>query len=390
MKPFGKLTLAILGLKFFGAVGFFFGMLLGHIFIDRTIVSKYIASRLSELDDNIRLMLPYRYYRYYNRLDDNLFGKLWGILLGSLTFGWEGFIILFLVGHFVFDCKNRYAKDFKLWFDDFWNKNLAKIFGGIVGFACKSDILMFAGILIGFFIDNFRLGGGLRSKLKLGSVLRFWTHINPIKMAMFSKEAKDVTLLQSMAGLAAKISKADGQVTDNEIRLFKKLFHITSEQDSKIGKIFNDAQNTVDGYQRYASQIKVIAKDNLELQESIIDNLFKIATADGFVLDDEMQILRDIGDIIGLPVGNFEIIRKRFELRQPKSETQDFYEILGVFYNASDNEIKRRWKELINEYHPDRIQAAGGSKEDIALCTAKMAEINNAYQNIMKSRKGVR
>ena len=207
---------------------------------------------------------------------------------------------------------------------------------------------------------------------------------------MFSKEAKDVTLLQSMAGLAAKISKADGQVTDNEIRLFKKLFHITSEQDSKIGKIFNDAKNTVDGYQRYASQIKVIARDNLELQESIIDNLFKIATADGFVLDDEMQILRDIGDIIGLPVGNFEIIRKRFELRQPKSETQDFYEILGVFYNASDNEIKRRWKELINEYHPDRIQAAGGSKEDIELCTAKMAEINNAYQNIMKSRKGVR
>ena len=98
MKPFGKLTLAILGLKFFGAVGFFFGMLLGHIFIDRTIVSKYIASRLSELDDNIRLMLPYRYYRYYNRLDDNLFGKLWGVLLGSVTFGWEGFIVLFLVG----------------------------------------------------------------------------------------------------------------------------------------------------------------------------------------------------------------------------------------------------------------------------------------------------
>lgn len=385
MKPFGKLTFAVIGLRLFGAAGFFFGMLLGHIFIDRTILNKIMAAKLSELDDNIRLMLPYRYYKYYNRLDNNLLGKLWGALLGAATFGWEGFIVLFIIGHFVFD--SRYSKNFKIWFEDFWNKNLAKIAGGIAGFACRSDILMFAGIVIGFFIDGFRLEGGLRTKLKLGSLLKFWTRLNPIKMAIFSKNAKDTALLQSMAGLAAKISKADGQVTDNEIRLFKKLFHITSEQDSKIGKIFNNAKDSSEGYERYAKQIKAIVKENLDLQESIIDNLFKIATVDGTVLEDEMQILRDISDIIGLPVGNFEVIRKRFELRRANSGYADFYQILGVFYNASDKEIKHRWKELINEYHPDRIQANGGSPAEIEAYTLKMAEINNAYQNIMKSRK---
>lgn len=388
MKPLGKLTLAVIGLRLFGAVGFFWGMFLGHVLIDRTIINKQIAQKLSELDDNIRIMLPYRFYKYYNLLDGNLFGKLWGLILGLITFGWQGMIVMFIIGHFTFDCHhNRYSKDFKIWFDDLWNKNLGKIFGGIIGFSLKSNILLFVGVVLGFFVDSFRLEGGLRSRLKLGKILKFWTHINPIKMAIFSKDAKDVVLLQSMAGLAAKISKADGQVTDNEIRLFKKLFHITSSPDSKIGKIFNDAKDSVEGYERYAKQIKALAKDNLELQESVIDNLFKIATVDGYVMEDEMLILRDISDIIGLPIGNFEIIRKRFELRQPNSNVTDFYEILGVFYNASDNEIKRRWKELINEYHPDKVQANGGTPSEIEICTKKMAEINNAYQNIMKNRK---
>ena len=74
----------------------------------------------------------------------------------------------------------------------------------------------------------------------------------------------------------------------------------------------------------------------------------------------------------------------------PKSKNatmQSFYDVLGVFCNASDCEIKRRWKELIVKYHPDRLQARGASAEEIESTTLKMAEINNAYQAIMKSRK---
>ena len=61
----------------------------------------------------------------------------------------------------------------------------------------------------GFFFDSFRLEGGLRTKLKLGPVLNFWSKINPLKLALRSQEARDVSFVQSMAGLAAKISKAD-------------------------------------------------------------------------------------------------------------------------------------------------------------------------------------
>ena len=99
MAPLGKFTLSVIGLRLFGAAGFFWGMFLGHLLIDRSLVGKWIENRLSELDDNVRLLLPYGFYKYYSRLDDNLFGKVWGALLGAAAFGWGGFITLFILGH---------------------------------------------------------------------------------------------------------------------------------------------------------------------------------------------------------------------------------------------------------------------------------------------------
>ena len=97
MFPIGKLTLAVLGLRFFGAAGFFWGMFIGHMFIDRTVIRKLIKQYISSIDDNIRLFLPYRYYKYYNRLENNMFGVIWGSIIGSLTFGFQGFIIFFIL-----------------------------------------------------------------------------------------------------------------------------------------------------------------------------------------------------------------------------------------------------------------------------------------------------
>ena len=74
MFPIGKLTLAVLGLRFFGAAGFLWGMFFGHLLIDRTIIRRLIKQYISSVDDNIRILLPYRFYKYYNRLENNIFG----------------------------------------------------------------------------------------------------------------------------------------------------------------------------------------------------------------------------------------------------------------------------------------------------------------------------
>lgn len=137
-----------------------------------------------------------------------MLGKLWGVILGGLTFGWVGVAVLGILGHLLFDCqKCKSCKEWRYAFEDFWNVNLGKIFGGLIGFTCKSKLLLFIGVILGFFFDSFRLEGGLRTKLKLGPVLNFWSKINPLKLALRSQEARDVSFVQSMAGLAAKYPK---------------------------------------------------------------------------------------------------------------------------------------------------------------------------------------
>lgn len=387
MSPLGKFTFALLGLRFLGASGLFWGILLGHILIDRTKIIKLLEKQLSAVDDNIRLILPYKYYRWYNRIDGNFWGKIWGTIFGAVLYGFHGFLAFFIIGHFVFDTPNsRHAKNFRQHIDNFFNIHIAKIFGAVIGYSLNSMILLFSGIIIGFFIDYFRSERQFRPQTALFK--RIWFRINPFKIMIHSLTARHNSMLQSMAGLAAKVAKSDGQVSENEIRVFKKLFDIQPQENHRISKIFNKAKTSVSGWESYAKQICRLTKDDLELKESVIENLFKIASADGLYTSDKLKLLQDISIVIDLPLGNFEVIKQSFE---PKTATSsginDFYSVLGVFCNASDKEIKARWKELINIYHPDRAQANGASSEEVERATQKMAEINNAYQNIMKSRK---
>lgn len=387
MSPLGKFTLALLGLRFFGANGFFFGLFLGHILIDRTKVIKNLEKQLNIIDDNIRLFLPYKYYRYYNVLDGNFWGKLWGAVLGSLLFGLDGFIVCFILGHVLFDMpNNRKIKAFRLALDNFFNTHLCKILGAIIGFSLHSPILLFCGIIIGFFADTYRSEKQFQPFFK--GLNKIWFKINPFKFLISMHTAKSTALVQSMAGLAAKVAKADGHVSENEIRVFKKLFNLQDSADHRISKTFNKAKESIDGWEPYALQILRLSKDDLELKEGVVENLFKIATADGQFGPEELKLIKEIAKAIELPEGNFDVIRQAYEPKIASDSTvADFYGVLGVLRTASDAEIKAKWKELINLYHPDRIQASGATVEEVEKATLKMAEINNAYQNIMKSRK---
>ena len=123
------------------------------------------------------------------------------------------------------------------------------------------------------------------------------------------------------------------------------------------------------------------------MKESIMESLFKIGIADGNIGLEEQAIFDDIADIIEIPLGNYTIIKNRFISKPQDQQIQNDYDILGVFYNASDKEIKKRWISLINTYHPDKIQASGASEDEIIEATEKMASINSAYERIMKQRK---
>ena len=388
MPLFGKLTFAVTGLRFFGAEGFFIGMLLGHFIFDRTKLMALLGRRLGMIDDNIRLLLPYKYYHYYNQIEGRFWGKVWGALLGGFLFGWPGFVFLFVLGHVVFDMPDcRRVRQAVHDFDNFWDAHWGKITGAVVGFVCRSDIILFCGVIIGFFADYVRIENA--SLLPWRKVCHFWQSLNPLRLWKYSHQARHRAYIRAMAGLAAKTAKADGAVNEHEIRAFKRLFEISDDESPKISRIFNEAKKSAKGFEPFCRQLQRKKKKKLELKEEIIDGLFQIACADGEPKQEELDFLAKAAAEIGLPAGNYEMVKKLYMPKAKDKKLQKCYDILGVLCTAADEDIRARWKTLIVRYHPDRLQAQGASEKEIRETTAKIAEINYAYQEVMKFR-GVR
>lgn len=383
MSPLGKLTLSLIGLRLFGADGFFVGLFLGHMLIDKTYIIRNIEKQLSYLDDIIRIKLPYKYYRYYNRLDGNIWGKIWGAVLGSALFGFWGFIILFVVGQIVFDMPtNKDIRKVKKKIDHFFDNNWGKILGIIIGFVLKSSILIFVGLILGFIADYRRLEG---AKLMPFNVLRgYWQKINPLKLWRDAQVGEHRRYLEVMSALAALVVEADGKVTTKERKVFCQVFAVKQEQKSWVFEIFDNKHKHRFSVEKYADMLEQLTRNNESLKEVSIENLFKIAVADENISKQALELLQRIAKIIDLDVKIFNKLKKQFVPKPVDKKLSRYYDVLGVSHDANLAEIKAQWKKLIMIYHPDKLTEA--SKEEIKLANEKMSEINLAYQEIIKAK----
>lgn len=394
MNPLGKITLGLIGLKLNGPIGFLWGMLLGHLLIDSNFLSENIKKNLDFLAEQFRLNAPSVIVKYYDKLDTKYFGKIFGGLLGLCLLGFVGFLIGFLFGHFLFDIKdNPYSKKFTEQLDEFWYKNWGKILGGLIGFMFSPVLGVFWGVIAGFFADMQRCEN-VFDVSKVNEIITSkssWAKSNFLKLASKSKEAKNVIFVQSMAGLAAKVASADGYVTEDEQEYFKEIFSIGDEDCNKFYETFKEAKSSNSGYQRYARQIKIIFPNNIDLYDQVIEGLFKITAADKRISRKELDLLRNISLTLGYPNSKFESLKRGFDTVEDdiieNSQLIEEFNILGLENDAGIDEIKKKWKKLLAENHPDKLTANGASDEEIENATNKVAQINAAYEKIMKVKK---
>lgn len=381
MSPLGKLTLALIGLRLWGADGFFCGLFLGHMFIDKTFAIRKLEQEISRLDDYIRVKLPYKYYRYYNRIDGNIWGKIWGAILGALLFGFWGFILLFIVGQVVFDMPtNPDIRRVKKDTDHFFDNNWGKILGAIIGFVLESPLLIFVGLILGFIYDYQRLEG---AKLIPFDVLgKYWQKINPLKLWRHAESGEHRKYLETMAAISALIAEVDAKISKKEKDVFRKLFAVKDVRKSRVLEIFENKQKRRGDIDKYAYILEELTRDNDNLKEISLENLFKIAGADAVIKQDEMDLLERVAQIINLDDKAFAKLKKQFTPKPINKKLKAHYDVLGVSYDADLNEIKSTWKKLIVIYHPDKLTDA--SDEEKKAVTDKMAAINLAYQEIVK------
>ncbi|WP_404403057.1 TerB family tellurite resistance protein [Pelagibacterium halotolerans] len=195
---------------------------------------------------------------------------------------------------------------------------------------------------------------------------------------------RDAAFTMSIIALSAKMAKADGIVSLREISTFHKLVDIPQGADAHVDRFFALAQQDVAGFDTYARKVRKLFLDSPATLEHVLDALFEIATADGLVHEDELSYLQSISDIFGFDSVRFEQIASQHVL-MPNGR-RDPYAVLGLVPDATDAELKRTYRQLVAEHHPDRMVAKGVPEELLGLASAKMASINTAYREIQQAR----
>ena len=197
-----------------------------------------------------------------------------------------------------------------------------------------------------------------------------------------SNQQKQNIFALSIIILGAKIAKADGIVTKEEIEVFKEKFRISPNDMGQVGKIFNEAKKTSYGFESIAQQISDLFHDNRIILEELLNNLFYIAEADGKISDNELNFLRTISSIFKFDENTFERI---YQTRLNDKESNP-YKVLGVNRADDDETIRKAWIKLTKEHHPDNLISKGMPPEFIKQTTEEMSSINSAYDRIQKQR----
>jgi len=194
---------------------------------------------------------------------------------------------------------------------------------------------------------------------------------------------REAAFTLALIALSAKMAVADGAVTASEVRAFNATVEIASGQEPQVERLFNLAKQDVAGFEAYAGKVARFFADTPETLEHVLDGLFFIATADGLVHEAELDYLRRVSEIFGFDAARFEQMASQHVVLEAGT---DPYTVLGLTHDAPPEEVRRVYRQLVAEHHPDRLIARGVPGELIDIATARMASINLAYQAITRPK----
>lgn len=191
---------------------------------------------------------------------------------------------------------------------------------------------------------------------------------------------KSIGFTIGMIALGAKMAMADGTVTQDEVMAFKQVFNVPEKDLAAVARVFNLAKQDTAGYETYARQIARLFKSKAPILEDVLDGLFHIAKADNAVHPAELEYLRRVAAIFGFAETEFA----RIGARHVAPGHDDPYLVLGLEASAHVDEVKRRYRKLVREHHPDKHIAAGVPEELVAVANERLQYINEAYGRIIK------
>ncbi|MGH1349260.1 MAG: TerB family tellurite resistance protein [Methyloligellaceae bacterium] len=195
-------------------------------------------------------------------------------------------------------------------------------------------------------------------------------------------QSDQVAFTVGVIALGAKMAKADGVVTADEVIAFKEVFKVPEGEMKNVARVFDLAKQDVAGYEAYADQLAKIFRNNKDLLRDVLEGLFHIAKADGIIHPNEEDFLIEVSRRFGFSETEF----KYTMARHIQTSERCPYDVLEVSREISDADLKKHYRKLVMENHPDKLVSRGVPEEFVKLATDKLAAINEAYDEIAKER----
>ena len=190
----------------------------------------------------------------------------------------------------------------------------------------------------------------------------------------------------AVIALGAKMAKADGRVTRDEVAAFRAVFTVPPEEEGNAARVFNLARQDVAGFEDYARKVRAMfpgdGPDDRQVLVDVLEGLFHIAAADRSYHPGEDAFLRRVAGIFGLDEATFRCIRAR----NIPGAVPDPYAVLGVAPDAPMPEVRAAWRRAVMEAHPDRMLARGVPPEAVKLAERRLAALNHAWDAISRDR----
>ncbi|MEL6126978.1 MAG: molecular chaperone DjiA [Pseudomonadota bacterium] len=195
-----------------------------------------------------------------------------------------------------------------------------------------------------------------------------------------SPPERSVAFTIAVIALGAKMAKADGQVTRDEVAAFREVFHIAPKDEAQAARVFNLARQDAAGFETYAKQISRMFDGNSDVLEDLVEGLFHIAMADGIYHPKEDDFVHRVCELFGLDERAFRSLRAR---HVPDAKP-DPYDVLGVSPETALDDVRARWRSLVRETHPDRMIARGVPEEAVKLATRRLTAVNEAWEEVLE------
>ena len=197
-----------------------------------------------------------------------------------------------------------------------------------------------------------------------------------------SPPERSVGFTIAVIALGAKMAKADGLVTKDEVAAFREVFFIPREDEASAARVFNLARQDVAGFQDYAARVASMFDQTDGTLCDLMEGLFYIAVADGDYHDLEDSFLAEVARIFGLSDRQFRALRARFV----PDAAPDPWDVLGVDPETPMEEVRKAWRRLVRESHPDQMIARGVPEEAIKMSEKRLIAINHAWEEVSKDR----